>query len=424
MMLLMKSSLPYIAFAFAFALPFTNGINNYILALFYFIVVLLVLFKQLRFQTSNISTVLYSTLLLMIPFLWAVFFVENYADVLVALERRLSFILTPIAFLFLSNKDILRIKETSLKGLTIGAVLSSVLLIVLVLIKYYSQKTFLTIDNDLFNYFHTNSHFTNPIDIHPSYLGLYLLTSVVILLFTDIFVSKVWKSLFVGLLSLSLIFLNSRIVLGLYFILIIFYFWQYFQSKFKNGWLTAISTVTFMIVVILVFFNLFKNTYLLQRIKNETTWELTHQVGTQYNKNGSGDSRLARWDAALHVIKQRPFIGHGISMETEVLKKQYIKMGLKTATKENYNSHNQFLGFAIEGGIISLILFCFFLLINLYFSLKSKDFISLFFFVSIATICLVENLLVRNAGITFVSFFSTIFLFFNLHQSKINSNKK
>ena len=423
MLYLRNNSLPYISFAFAFALPFANGLNNYVLALFYFVVALLLLSKQLNFQKSNISTVLYSTILLMIPFLWSFFIVDNSTDVLIALERRLSFILTPIAFLFIPNKDIVRIKNFSLKGLTIGAVLSSFLLIVLVLNKYYSLKPFFTVDNDLFNYFHINTNFTNPIDIHPSYLGLYLLTSIVILLFTDIFVSKIWKSLFVGLLSLSVLFVNSRIVLGLYFLLILLYCGLFFQSKFKKRKLTVISTSILMTIVVVIFFSLFKNTYLFQRISKETTWELTHQVGTNYNRKGSGDSRVARWCAAIEVLREHPFIGHGISMETEVLKSQYIKMGMNTAARENYNSHNQFLGFTIEGGILALILFCFYLIFNINFTLKSRDFLGLFFFVSIIAICLVENLLVRNAGITFVSFFSTIFLFTNFHQSKINSKK-
>ena len=418
MLFLRNNGLPYISFTFAFALPFANGINNYVLALFYIVVALLVFSKKLNFQKSNFSTVLYSTIILMIPFLWSIFIVENSADVLIALERRLSFMLTPISFVFLTNKDVLRIKNFSLKGLTIGAVLSSVLLIVLVLLKYYSLKPIFTIDNDLFNYFHTSANYTYPIDIHPSYLGLYILTSLVILLFTGVFVSKVWKSLFVGILSLSMFFLNSRIILALYLILIIIYFGRYFQSKFKNRRLTVISTATLMVVVLVIFFNLFKNTYLFQHIKSETTWELTHQIGTNYNRKGSGDSRLARWDAAIQVIKKHPFMGHGISMETEVLKDQYISMGMNTAAKENYNSHNQFLGFAIEGGLISLILFCFYLIINLYFTLKSRDFLSLFFFVSIATICLVENLLVRNAGITFLSFYGALFL-----HSSFNSIK-
>ena len=418
MLFLRNKSLPFIAFTFALSLPFANGINNYVLALYYCLVMVLIFSKHLSLQKSNIKAVVFSTAILIIPVLWSFFIVEENSNVIIALERRLTFILTPISFLFLPKDDLSKIKVHALKGLTYGAILSSAYLLIMVFSKYYDVKPLFTIDKDLFNYFHTSAHYTNPIDIHPSYFGVYLLSSLAIIIFTSIHNFSRWKTPIIGLISLSIIFVNSRIVLGLYILLMIIYSGMYFHVRLKNKKATIISSVTLMSIIIVVFFSLFKNTYLIQRATNEVAWELSNQIGTNYNGKGSGDSRLARWSAAIEVVKIKPIFGHGASMETIVLKNQYVKMGMNTAAKENYNSHNQFLGFSVESGLIGLAILLFYLILNLIISLKSRDLLSIFFFITITSICLVENYLVRNAGITFVSFFGGIFLFSNFNTFK------
>jgi O-antigen ligase len=421
-MKLLKNSLPYIAFAFALSLPFANGINNIVLTLFYLAIFVLVLAKKLHYQKTNKAFLLSSTIVLLIPVLWSFFMVDDVSMVKVALERRLSFALTPLAFLFFLPKDIQQIKNLSLKGLVYGSVASSVFLLAKVLVKYYSVKPLFSIDKDLFNYFHTSFHFTNPIGIHPSYIGMFVLISLAILLFVNDFCSRWWKLLFVGILSLSILFLNSRLIQGLYFLLLIIYLWQLFKLKFKRLRIVIVSITTVLLLGALLFFTLFKNTYLYQRLTKEMAWELSYEVGTKYNRNGSGDSRLARWDAAVELIKQKPILGYGVSMESKVLKQKYVEMEMFTAANEGYNAHNQFLGFSIEGGLIALILLCFYLGSNLVEAVKSKRSLELFFYLSIISICLVENYLLRNAGITFVSFFGTVFLFSG--SSKLNNSSK
>jgi len=418
MLFLRNKGLPFIAFTFALSIPFANGINNYVLALYYCLVMVFVFSKHLSLQKSSIQAVMLSTAVLIIPVLWSFFIVDENSDVIIALERRLTFILTPISFLFLPKDDLSKIKDYALKGLTYGAILSSAFLLIMVLSKYYDVKPLFTIDNDLFNYFHTNAHYTSPIAIHPSYFGVYLLSSLAVLFFTTIINFRRWKVPVIGLISLSIIFVNSRIVLGLYILLIILYGAKYFHTRFKNKKTTLISTVTLITIIIFVFFSLFKNTYLIQRATNEVAWELSNQIGTKYNGKGSGDSRLARWGAAIELVKIKPILGHGVSMETTVLKNQYIKMGMNTAAKASYNSHNQFLGFAVESGLIGLAILLFYLILNLILSIKSRDLLSLFFFITVTSICLVENYLIRNAGITFVGFFGALFLFSNFNKLK------
>lgn len=412
--------LVFIAFLFGIVLPFANGLNNIVLVLFYASVIILALSKKLNFRKQNVKLLLYSTGLLILPVCWSFIVVEETSQVLIALERRISFLLSPLFFLFLSQKQIVQIKNYSFRGLVYGAVSSSLYLLIMVLNKYYAVRPIFTVDKDLFNYFHTSFYYTDTINIHPSYIGVYVLFALAILLFSNLFSSRLWKSSYITILTVSVLFLNSRLIQALYFILVFIYLWQILQSKFRNIGSVVIGFIVTTVVVGALFVSLFKNTYLYQRLTKELSWELSYEVGTKYNTKGSGDSRLARWDAALQLVKDRPMLGYGVSQESVVLKQQYLKMDMNTAAKEGYNAHNQFLGFAIEGGLIALALLCFYLFYNLLLSYRVKDIISLFFFLSVGIICLVENYLLRNAGITFVSFYATIFLYANFFKARLD----
>lgn len=412
-MKLLRSSLSFLAFAFALSLPFANGINNIILALFYCVVLLLIFSKELQFQKINKTLILGSTIVLIAPVLWSFFIVEDSSKVLVAFERRLSFALSPLSFLFFLPNDIQSIKKSALRGLVYGSVASSVFLIAKILEKYYAVKPLFTVDKDLFNYFHTSFHFTSLIGIHPSYIGMFVVISLATTLFIHDFCSRKWRMLFVGILSLSILFLNSRLIQGLFFLLLIMYLWQIFKHKFKNLRTVIVSLTTVLVLGGVLFFNLFKNTYLYQRLTKEMAWELSYEVGTKYNEKGSGDSRLARWDAALELIMDKPIFGYGVSAESDVLKQKYTEMKMYAAAQQGYNSHNQFLGYGIEGGFLALFILCIYLGRNIIAAIRSKSQLEFFFYLSILSICLVENYLLRNAGITFVSFFGSVFLFSN-----------
>ena len=124
--------LSFLAFAFAMSLPFANGINNIILGLFYSVVVILVISKQLCYQKDNVPLLLGSTILLILPVFWSFVLVDDFTPVVTALTRRLSFVLSPIAFLFISKEGLYQIRKNSLKGLVYGGLLSSFFLIITV----------------------------------------------------------------------------------------------------------------------------------------------------------------------------------------------------------------------------------------------------------------------------------------------------
>lgn len=418
MMYLLKSHkiLPFLAFFFGLALPFGNGLNSIVLGLFYITVLLLIISKKLSFQKENTKLLYSSSVLLFLPVLWSFIAVDDVGQVVIAFERRLSFLLSPVAFLFLNSSQLEQLKNKALNGLLYGALAASTFLLVNLGHKYFSAQPNFLINNDLFNYFHTGFNFTKPIDMHPSYLGIYVLLALALLLKTKRVKAKRLKVLCVALLSITVFFLNSRIVLGLFGLLILIYLWQILRQKIHSRKYFIISFCAIIVLTTGLFVGLFNNTYLYQKLTKELIWELSYQVGTNYNSKDQGDSRLARWYAIIDLVKEKPLLGYGVSNESQVLKKQFLKRGMLAAMNRGYNSHNQFLGFAIEGGLIALFLMCFYLGSNLIGSLKKNDLIGTFFFISIISICVVENYMVRNAGITYLSFFGSL-IFFSNHLS-------
>lgn len=353
----------------------------------------------------------YSTLLLLASLFISFFSGSDFGSILKVAGRRITFALSPFAFLLITQRSISSVKEKTLEGIKIGVLLSSIFLITNIFQEYYLTREVFTIDKDILNFYHTSFNFTKVLGIHPSYYGVFVLTGSAVVYFYKGFRIKILNPIFIILSIITILFLNSRIILFLFFALNFIFFIQYFYNKSQKAIGTLILLGSVSIVLAGGLFYLTKGTYAYQRVVKETMWELTYQVNSNYNSKGSGDSRVARWSAALNVIFEKPILGHGVYNEREVLRKEYKKMNMKSAYESRYNAHNQFLGFAIEGGVFSVIILLLFFGSNFYASLKNKDMFYFFLVLSIFFICLIENYLVRNAGIVFTSFFLSMNLF-------------
>jgi len=249
------------------------------------------------------------------------------------------------------------------------------------------------------------------VDIHPSYYGMYLITALAYIYFSDGVKYKILNVIFSIIIIVSIIFLNSRIILFLFFVLHLISLVSFFQKRINSIFKTLMASTIVFVLLLGVLFVTTKSTYAFQRIVKETLWELTYKVDDNYNSSGKGDSRLARWHAALNLIIKKPLLGYGVLSESNELLYEYKRLGMKSAAENEYNAHNQYLGFTLEGGIFSFLALLCFLFFNLYISLKSRDLVFFFFVISVSSICFIENYLIRNAGVVFVAFFSSMFLF-------------
>ena len=141
-----------------------------------------------------------------------------------------------------------------------------------------------------------------------------------------------------------------------------------------------------------------------------TLWELQENVGT-YNTNQSMrvDSRWSRWQVAVDLIKEKSILGYGGGTENEVLLEEYQRRDMKSSVENEYNAHNQFLGFWLRFGVIGTLLMLVYFFRNAITAFRYQNLLFLSFLTILFWSLMVENVLDRNMGINFVALFGTLF---------------
>jgi O-antigen ligase len=403
---------------FGFLLPISTKYSNAALILFYALSIIYSISYGFRFKDVKLRWVKGSTLLLFVPALISILTLNDIEADFQIISRRITFLISPIVFLLLPISIIEKIKFKSLFGLIMGCLITSLYLIYKVLFKYYHSKDGFAIDKDLFNYYHTNVHFMSDIDIHPSYFGMFILLSLFALWFLKPFKNYWFVSATYMIFGLAVLFVNSRIIIVFTTVFMLYIGYSSLKGRIRS----FKHLLAIVLVGIAIFGSLFfslKNTYLSQRFSKELAWELSNEIGTKYNSKNSGDSRVARWSLAIDLIKDKPIFGYGVSKETKILNTAFIENEMITSAKMEYNAHNQFITTTLESGFIGLFFLLYYFSHNLYVAISKKDNLFLIFLLSIFVICLIESYFKRNAGITFVSFFTTLLLLYNERNETI-----
>ncbi|WP_443634530.1 O-antigen ligase family protein [Candidatus Marifrigoribacter sp. Uisw_064] len=417
------SVLEYSTFLMAFFLPLSIKLSNVFLILF-FVGSAYLFFIKKEYSTGKINLLFYSTVLLFITYVLGLLVTEEPVRGLKTLERGLSFILCPLIVFFHSKENILLIKRKLFHGLTFGSVLSLIILLSNNFYSYFITRPLFNFDDEIFSYYHTYYYFTKLLDLHPTYLGAYVILSIVIVINWIVKEKRKLKNwiylLILFILSLGVLFINSRIIFMLYGLIIIGIFTWILFKFIKQKRYVQMFVLVLIIAGCIGFVNSnISKTFIYQRITKELSWELSEQVDTKYNSKISADSRIARWKSAFKVFKENPLFGHGNLSEKDALSEQYKKDGLYGSLNKRYDAHNIYLSFAIEFGVFGLLILLYFLFTNLYFSLKFRDLEYFMFFCMICMIGIFESYLKNNAAITFVAFFGSVFLFSN-QQNEIS----
>lgn len=111
---------------------------------------------------------------------------------------------------------------------------------------------------------------------------------------------------------------------------------------------------------------------------------------------------------ALNLIKDSPVIGYGIGDYRDELLKSY-KNSSPFLFSNKYNAHNQYLSFFVSVGFIGFSLFILFILYNIFKALKFKNQELLLILVFYCFVMTTENILEREDGVIFFSFFTCFF---------------
>ena len=262
----------------------------------------------------------------------------------------------------------------------------------------------------LWSYF-SYQELSSGIRIHPTYLGLYIVFSIAILIYffeqnEDNYtpLKKVGFFLILLLFSIFIISLSSKIIIVSLVLLYILSAWMIFLKKKKK------HTLIYLFALIMISLSfLFINPV----AKYRSVYELNNtglkvESNTQYAQ--STDIRFSLWWLGMKSLEDNWIMGAGTGDVTATMEHTGKKFNI-TNILGTYDPHNQFIYTALSLGIIgfSLLLGCFllpFILQNAF-----HDFLYLVFISIIFLTCLSESLFELQKGIVFFSIFNSLLVF-------------
>jgi O-antigen ligase len=388
----------YLLAAFLIALPFEHFYSEILLTCF--TIHTLIHLKKNRLTTLKnktvwiISSVFFLNLLTII---YSNYPAEGFKDV----DHQLSILLFPVC-LSVTNLDTRKYQFSFLKIFAITCTVTIVYLYIHAFrVIHYFHFSFLTIFSKSF----INQNFSSPIELHSTYLSMYVALSISIFLFLffkNPGLKNIKNILFSVVLFAGLIQLSSRSVfVAMCLIIVIAIPVLLLQGKERLHF-SVVSLVVF-IVVISAITNIDS---LRKRYVNDLEDDLSETAVTP----DLTETRMKRWVLELDLIRQSPWIGYGSGSEKQVLKNKYFEEKFYRSYLVELNAHNQYFSFLINSGMIGLLLYLYILFFGFSKAIKRRDFLLLSFLILIAVVSVSENILDVNKGIFFYSFFSSLFL--------------
>lgn len=237
--------------------------------------------------------------------------------------------------------------------------------------------------------------FTNILDIHHTYLSMFILTFVNYC-FVQIITNKETQStrlkvLFSLLAVISIVvmyLLDSKV--GMLIFLILFIVHSLPELSRKNRWYYVSSLL--LILIVLSFF--------------------TNKVNVNYLR--ALDFRLEIWEVSFKVFEDNPVFGDLSLPEKDIINYNHYLNGKYYYLDSDLNSHNQYLSILMRFGFVGFLIL-FFYGINVFRKINPKtqrlDFREFFGFLIIGlTVCYIENILDRHHGIVYITIFYNYYL--------------
>ena len=333
------------------------------------------LFVNSSLFTINILSVIYSL---------------SFVFPLKQIETSLSLLIIPLGFSILSsfNLDFNR----KIRKVFINTFIFSSTLLAIILLFYYSKLGLFEDSTLKVNSFRNASTSIFFFQDHPIYLSIYFGLSILFITYYLAFFSGNARKLNIlylaslVILSINLILLSSKGVLVTTFLSVIFYLFYVLKGMIK--YYLIISLILFFVSLIL-----FSPT--VERRFRELTIPTTY---TKFHTTNSSSLRVAIYKCVINEIRESPIVGYGWGKTKETLKNCYSEKR-NFLSQGNYNSHNQYFGYVLNGGIFGLAVLFYFMIMSFFKSIKNKDLIFSSVILFFGLIMLFENILERQSGL-------------------------
>jgi len=298
-------------------------------------------FSNRKYIIPKINLVVVLFFLLFFISIVSIFYSKNSNAAIDLVVRRIPILVFPLLIIFGIN-DSITYRNVS-RYYVYGVFTGIITIIVLGIYKFYDSQQYMA---EIL----TNPSTTILTEVqsfkHRIYFAVNICFAIIILLhrisICDLVKRKIVYSLLILSLTIILYVVESRgAMVSVLFIILSFILFN--SGKNATKWM-KLSFYGFVIVLAL---SLFLSPRFLP----------VKQVFTQSAKESMVQNpRLAIWQSSLSQIKQHVFIGVGCGDASSLVNNALFELGYEKARYEKFNSHNQFLEYWLESGILSFIL--------------------------------------------------------------------
>lgn len=315
-------------------------------------------------------------------------------------RKTIPFMVFSLAYIFAEDSLKEKIPSYASTGIIIGITGSLLYLFIVMGIHFRqaNETSILSVFSHRFTYF----NFINPLKTHPTYFSVWILLSNYFV-FNSKRINGYLKAILLGFFFIGMVFVLSRIGLLLYALQLLGVFF-YLSKKWKKIYVGSLAL--FLFLGIYLYKYQLSNIYLLQRFSIELAWDTdADNAGSEINNRVADDSRTARWSAIWNTIQKKPVFGYGTGSEKIVLEKTYAKNDLQVSLERKYNTHNQYLFYMLENGVLGLLLLLTYFISNIVTAIKRKDMLALWFIIGICIVFVIENYMYSIMGYLTIALF-------------------
>ena len=319
--------------------------------------------------------------------LWGGEFVTGIKSV----EKKLLFLVLPSLFLIFGK----RIQNVG-NSVSIFVSFVNLALLTCLAIAIYQASIYIGFQTWPFKYY----NFTYWIGIHPGYISLLVLLSLVC---TGFIIKEAkgrggiwWISLFFQ--SFMLFFIGAKYAIFSFLISVVIFLCLFKFHKRR----ILIGAAVFLMLFSLAFF------------VSVNSWDRIGKV-----KESLAD-RIELDKVGVNLVAEQWFLGYGAGNVDDKLKKKYKRLGYSEAFSKNYNIHNQYLQTLLSVGVIGFALLI--SVIVLIFKVADNRIFAFLLLLQFLIFFMIESVLVRQKGVVA---FMTWILFISLYtyEEQLNLSK-
>ncbi|HEY6900114.1 MAG TPA: O-antigen ligase family protein [Puia sp.] len=335
-------------------------------------------------------------------------YAPSFGDAGKQLEKQLAILLFPVIAWF-SQLDWERVRGRLLKAFAWSCLGTVVYLYGCAFSSIYSLGLGF---EALFTPQFLNHAFSAPLDLHATYLSMYVVVAMVVFISGAVEGDdgngkagwRRWGYWLVSLVLLvALLQLASRAVcLSLLVILNVLVPWMLLKGRARRVVLAGAVVVSGLGLALVTMNDNLNTRYLVQ---------LKYDMQRVRNREVDPEPRMVRWGCAWDLIKARPLTGYGAGAEVPKLKEEYYAQNLVISYTHELNAHNQYLSYMLNGGLPAGLWYVAVLAVAGITAARRRDIFLGTLVVVIVFVSFSENLLDTNKGIFFFSCFFTLFLY-------------